>query len=133
MVFHRAILIRPTIESVVRADAVCVKENLHGSLRDACILFLFNVFIWNGIIHIVDGNVIVRTDSRHFPRCQLKRSWASKDSKKWLLFPKRRRPAAVSLLKQLAASMKVEITPTMPSTIALSLGARTLAGMTAVP
>ena len=102
VVFHSAILIRPAIESGVGADAVCVKENLHGSLCDAHIHFLFNVFIWNGIIHIVDGNVIVRPNSRHFPRCQLKQSWQQRQQKR-LLFPKRRRPATVSLLKQLVA------------------------------
>lgn len=81
VVFHRAVLIRPAIESGVRADVVCVKENLHGSLCDAHIHFLFNVFIWNGIIHIAHGNVIVQPDSRHFPRCRLKRPWQKRQQK----------------------------------------------------
>ena len=81
VVSHSAILIHPAIESGVRADAVCAKENLHGSLCDAHIHFLFNVFIWNGIIHIADGNVIVRPNSRHFPRYRLKRPWQKRQQK----------------------------------------------------
>ena len=100
MVFHGAVLICPAVESGVRTNAVSIKENLNSALCNANIHFLLDVFVWSGVIHVFDRNMIVWSHGRYFPCRQLKRSRRQRQQKR-LLFLKRRRPAAVSLLKRL--------------------------------
>ena len=53
--------------SAVRADTVSFKEYLNGASRHTDIDFSLDVFVGNGVIHFIHGDVVIRRDCGNFP------------------------------------------------------------------
>ena len=157
MLLDRTVLVKPSVQPGMGTDSVSTVENLYRGSGESDIYLLLDVFKGNRIVHTLHRNVVIGTHRCHFPGGQFKRPGRQRaqeglSSAKllarlpslfwkglWLNVSRRSQIALFSSNRdknwrfRRAASMKVEMIPTVPSTAALSLGARTLAGRIAVP
>ena len=65
--FIGAVLIRFSVQSAVRSDTIPVKEYLDGTSRHTDIDFSLDVFVGNGVIHFIHGDVVIQRDCGNFP------------------------------------------------------------------
>lgn len=151
-----AVLTGASIQPGMRSNTIAVKENFNHIFGKTDIHLLFDVFVGARVVLKICGDVIVILYSGNLPCCQFIWSvWQGKQKRLFLC--KCYRSAAIFLLKwlvieleqllsdrfvQLAHRQKLLVSQSSqypcgdnaePSTVGLSLGDLTRAGITAVP
>jgi hypothetical protein len=66
-----AVLPRTAMEPRMRADTVVVEENFYNVACYTYIDFMFDVFVWDRIVHFIDRYVIIELHGGYFPSGQL--------------------------------------------------------------
>ena len=148
----------PAMQSRVRTNSGTLEKDLNHAARQENVHLLFDVLMRHRIVHLIHGNMIIILYNSKFPGCQFVRLFRQRQKIFLFFFEKNAFATARLLLEWLsvkllqfflyrtvqfrqrknccvrnAATIHVEIMPTVPSTFGLSRGVLTRAGITQVP